>query len=242
MIKIREFHRPKLGNVEGEYEDAFAFNMRKKRFAMADGASDSVFSGIWARALVKSFVNSRLNIDDTGGLAFQMLTESRNAWYDKIDWDSLKLFVKNKAVKGSFSTFLGVEFTKGKSSYTYRAVALGDTCFIVRNNNDIISKPIEKASDFNITPKLFWSGYGAPFEKDYKWKVPNMIEFSGEIGFGENFVMATDALSKWILENKSNSWELLTKIDDPALLFNSLLQHRMMRNDDITLSVLTLQP
>lgn len=242
MIKIREFHRPKLGNVEGEYEDAFAFNMRRKRFAMADGASESVFSGIWARALVNSFVNSRIKLSDPAALAEHMLTEARSSWYDSIKWDELKLFVKNKAVKGSFSTFLGIEFTKGKSSYSYSVVALGDTCFLTSRNNAMISRPIETAADFNITPKLFWSGYGAPFEKTYKWKIPQMLEFSGEIEFGENLIMATDALSKWILENNFNSWEILTKVDEPAMLFNSLLQHRMMRNDDITLAVLTLQP
>lgn len=242
MIKVREFHRAKLGNSESEYEDAFAFNIRRKRFAMADGASESVFSGIWAKALVHSFINSKTRISDANALAEHMLTEARQTWYEQIDWDGLKLFVKNKAVKGSFSTFLGIELLKGTSTYKYKAVAFGDTCFLTIRNGRIASMPIEKASDFNITPKLFWSGYGSPFEKEYKWKIPQLLEFSGEIEFGDSLIMATDALSKWILENNYNSWEILTKVEDPAMLFNSLLQHRMIRNDDITLAVLTLLP
>ena len=43
---------PKHGNAEDEYEDAFAAG--SKRFAIADGASESSFAAPWARLLTEA--------------------------------------------------------------------------------------------------------------------------------------------------------------------------------------------
>ena len=47
---------PRTGNAAEECEDAFACNDPAGRFAVADGASESIFAGEWARLLCEAFV------------------------------------------------------------------------------------------------------------------------------------------------------------------------------------------
>src|SRR5437762_14162270 len=50
------FCEPKRGHGPQEYEDAFAGNLALGRFAVADGATESAYAGLWARMLVNEFV------------------------------------------------------------------------------------------------------------------------------------------------------------------------------------------
>ena len=65
-ICTKAFHVPKHGNAEEEYEDAFFpekhLDRKAKEFrcAVADGASESAFSGHWAQLLVHGFGRRRL--------------------------------------------------------------------------------------------------------------------------------------------------------------------------------------
>lgn len=241
MIKVREYHRPKLGNSEGEYEDAFAFNLRTKRFAIADGASDSIFSNVWAQNLVKSFVKTNVPFRYKKKLVNGLLSKSREIWFKSIDWENMKWFVKNKAVKGSFSTFLGLEIRKKGKRYHYRGIVIGDSCFFTLNE-ELFSFPLKEASEFNITPELLWSGYGSPFNEEYKWDPPELTFFEGDLHQGDSILMATDSLSKWILENGEKRFKFLVESENPLNAIEELLQSKAMRNDDITLAIITLEP
>src|SRR5437867_3316654 len=59
-VYVDTFHTQKAGNAESEYEDAF-WRPRSMlggpdiRTAVADGATDAVYSGLWARLLVKAY-------------------------------------------------------------------------------------------------------------------------------------------------------------------------------------------
>src|SRR5271165_84818 len=53
---MKVFHLPKRGNSEAEYEDAFAGDVVRGRFAIADGASEASYADVWARLLVEQFV------------------------------------------------------------------------------------------------------------------------------------------------------------------------------------------
>src|SRR5688572_8776634 len=65
-ICIQSFSLHKAGNKPEEYEDAFwptsqgRFEGRNFRLALADGATESSFSGLWAQMLVYSYGRSPL--------------------------------------------------------------------------------------------------------------------------------------------------------------------------------------
>ena len=58
MWQLREGWLPKDGNGPEEYEDAFRSLPEQGRFAVADGATETSFSGIWAAALVAAFAQA----------------------------------------------------------------------------------------------------------------------------------------------------------------------------------------
>jgi hypothetical protein len=51
VLSVQAFWLPKAGNTTKEYEDAFDYSIAERRFAVADGATDSAFAGHWARIL-----------------------------------------------------------------------------------------------------------------------------------------------------------------------------------------------
>ena len=53
----RTFWLPRRGNSPEEYEDAFALDDASGRYAVADGATEGCFTGLWARLLVEDFVS-----------------------------------------------------------------------------------------------------------------------------------------------------------------------------------------
>ena len=50
------FWLPRRGSVSAEYEDAAAADDAAGRYAVADGASEGCFTGLWATLLVDDFV------------------------------------------------------------------------------------------------------------------------------------------------------------------------------------------
>lgn len=242
MISVKEFHRPKLGNSDNEYEDAFACNFEHRRFAIADGASDSIFSNIWADSLVKSFTDLNKQVKNDESYLKEIIFGARKRWYNQIDWGSLKLFVKNKALNGSFSTFLGVQLTPSGRGYKCKIISVGDSCIFIVKEKETVPFPIDDPRKFNITPKLIWSGYGNPFPEDYNTKVPKLEYMEEVLMPGDRLLMATDAISKWIMENLPNSLDELQNDGNSYGFITGLLESREMRNDDITYSWVTLAP
>ena len=50
-VGSRTFWLPRRGNSPDEYEDAFAVDDASGRYAVADGATEGCFTGLWARLL-----------------------------------------------------------------------------------------------------------------------------------------------------------------------------------------------
>ncbi|MFG1519612.1 MAG: hypothetical protein AAE977_03940 [Thermoplasmataceae archaeon] len=239
MIVVKDFHAPKLGSRETDYEDAFAYDLELGRFAVADGASDSIFSGLWARSLSETFVNSNLKTDNEETFIHDLVRISRDKWYREIKWNDLKLFVKNKAINGSFSTFIGVETVHSDSFERLKITSVGDSCFFYINGSELVSFPLSRPEDFNISPMLIWSGYGAPFTSEFRWKSPVYKSLSTNIP-GNEFVLATDALSKWIMEFYPESWEIIHG-SNLREYFEEAVKKKQIRNDDLTLVIVEIE-
>ncbi|MGH7226717.1 MAG: hypothetical protein ACRELF_26170, partial [Gemmataceae bacterium] len=58
LLRWHAFHVHKRGNAPDEYEDAFAGDTAKARFAIADGASESSFAAMWAQLLTEGFITA----------------------------------------------------------------------------------------------------------------------------------------------------------------------------------------
>jgi hypothetical protein len=240
-VKIQNFHLSKLGNPSKEYEDSLSFDLKKGRFAIADGASGSTFSDIWARSLTETFVNSRIDLfGDTNGIMGQMVSTSRDYWYDNINWKALPWFLKNKSISGSYSTFLALQIKKVTGRLKFKSISVGDSCmFILEGNKIKNSFPIKVPEEFGNNPKLIWSGQGSPVKKSLKVPEPELLEFSGGLEKNETVILATDAAAKWIMEATEYAMNLfLNDFQSLDSKIPKLINEGKIKNDDFTVSLL----
>ncbi len=232
----------KLGNKENEYEDSISYDMDTLRFAIADGASGSAFAELWASSLTKSYIESDLSLfDDPVGVVSAIQKEARNRWYNGIAWNKLPWFLKNKATMGSYSTLLLMEMRNTDDSIEFVASAVGDSCLFVIDQRLRVSFPISDHREFGVSPKLVWSGQGQPVKLDVKLSIPSVHTVRGSVYKEDRIILATDSVSKWLLENESDDpWEIL--LENPQELKKAiadLINKKVMRNDDITAAVIT---
>ena len=85
MISIDSFRvlwHPK-GVAGGYYEDAAAFDLQERRFAIADGVSSAIFSDVWAKVLVDTAVEGDIPLDDMEAMV-EWLTPLRDQWKESL--------------------------------------------------------------------------------------------------------------------------------------------------------------
>lgn len=267
ILDMRCFGLPKAGNAPEEYEDAYGaysdatlrcnragawqipVSTHPTRLAAADGATETSFSGIWAKILVRQYCNGRLDEHTTRS---DSLARCRQIWQRSVSRKPLPWYAEQKLEMGAYAALVGLSLAADNGSLTgwWRACALGDSClFQFRRGQLIASFPMERWEDFSSRPILLSSvapSHGAePVFQDRKgnWEV------------GDDFYLATDAISMWLLR----SWHL--RDADPYYELQSIatcddlqqfvsLQRRdflgdgapRMRNDDVTIVRCTVLP
>ena len=91
---------PKRGNSEDEYEDAWAGDPAAGRFAVADGASESSFAGLWAQLLAEGFLSAPRPEDMPRWLA-----GPERRWAAEVMGLELPWYAEMKREQGAFATF-----------------------------------------------------------------------------------------------------------------------------------------
>ncbi len=229
-MKVSSWNYPKVGNLDGESEDALFFDSDKGMFSVADGASESIFSGVWAKVLTSLYIELSPDLDSEDEI-FDFLSQSRDVWLSSIQWDKLRWNVKNKAVHGSYSTFLGVKFEKSDRLICY---AVGDSCIFRVRDNQIVSFPISNSAEFGLHPELIWSGYGNPLQRKKNTKVVKLEKTELNCNSGDRIILATDALSKYIMDNGITFVNSLEENFSDKSLFDELRTSGNMKNDDVS--------
>jgi len=245
MFQVTQFHVQKLGNKPDECEDSFYYDLERGKFAIADGASECCFSRLWSTLLTEYFVRSDLSLfsienfskDELGKALLSFLPSAQDAWINKIDWPSLKWNVLEKARRGAFASFLGLEIGKKESYYMWRAIAIGDCCLLHFKSQKLMdSFPLHSSLEFGSTPSMLSS---IPSPNTH----PEVSGKEGKVEKGEIMVLATDAIVEWILrenENGGDQYKSLFSLrnDDLKAFFEELIEDGKMKNDDLTLITL----
>ncbi len=237
-MAVKTFNFSKAGNRQQESEDSFAFDQSKERYAICDGASDSIFSGLWASCLANSFVSDSFNLDNEEDY-FLMLTDARRKWFSSINWAGLPWNVKNKSIRGSYCTFLGFSIVRDDGKYC-DAWAVGDSCLFIFNQDDFLSFPLKSPDDFGVHPDLVWSGYGHPMNERKEYKPDYRVKrLSTEINDDSKIVIATDALSKYIMEGGEESLNKIVANIDSREFFDSMRSNGTIKNDDLSAIIIS---
>jgi hypothetical protein len=231
MMDVRSFNFSKVGNMPEETEDSVSINLSKNSFSVSDGASDSIFSGLWATELSKNFTSNSYDLRNSKDLA-SFLDQSRQKWMDGINWSTLKWNVKNKAMRGAYSTFLGVRIVEDSGLFL-ESYAVGDSCLFIFDENLVDSFPIKNVVDFGIHPQLIWSGYGHPLENK-RYDANTKVEYyEKEITKGSKIILATDAMSSHILKEGGNIFDILWENYENYDYFYDLRTVKKLKNDDL---------
>lgn len=243
-MDYRAFWVPKRGSSREEYEDAYDVDPAAGRFAVADGAAESVFAASWAQCLVKQFVKT-VDCDPQQWSAW--LPAVQKDWADGFRGRELPWYAEVKLQQGAFATFLGLVLTtSGQNPYDWHAVAVGDSClFHTRNQGLLEAFPMTKSEDFGTTPWLLGSRTSPKEISENR-----AVEAHG-IGYPDDRLwMMTDALAQWFwkeYEEGDKPWEKMKWVFAPlatnehfALWIEDLRGAKRLRNDDVTLLTVTL--
>ncbi len=243
-IHAESFWLQKDGNSAFEYEDAFypedvvLTRQDRFRFAIADGATDSSFSGIWARLLVRAFVEG--GGDDIEAI----LADSQPRWIEQVGKRQLPWYAEQKAEMGAFSSLLGFTICdepEVAGGYRWRAIAIGDSCLVqVREEQVSVRFPMEHSSLFDSSPFLL------PSNPRYNRAVAEHVAACcGDSLAGDTFYLMTDALACWFMAEDEQGrvpWQILrdlSTLDEREPFHEMIARLRAqgdLRNDDCTLT------
>ena len=239
------FWLPKEGSSESEYEDAFFPRRIKRRkgqrlrFAVADGATETSFSGVWARLLVRAFVRRTIGFD----FAAEQIRPLQARWEKLVHGKSLPWYAEEKLASGAFSSLLGLELSEeesgGEIKRVWRATAFGDSCLVQMRGSDIIAAfPLKESASFTSRPDLLSS-----LPTAHNASNGAVLKSEGSWGCDDSFFLMTDALGCWFFKEKEadrQPWNLLRDLDTqgqtsfPAWI-TLLRTSGAMKNDDVTL-------
>ena len=257
---VRTFWVPKRGSSHQEYEDAAwvgpagndsgEIQQQSLTVAVADGASESLLAGRWARRLVGVFGQAATATRGRRGF-IAAYREASSGWDQEVlqyiaereKRDApIQWYEEPGLAKGAYATILAVRFgcdQEGQPS-SWEAVGLGDSClFQVRDESLYVSFPISDSGSFSYQPPLLASR-GADVEvlrRHIRIKTNDWQR-------GDSFYLATDALAAWFLrtnDSQGRPWEPLRDMDtidaemDFAEWVNEQRDTGQMQNDDTTL-------
>ncbi len=239
------FRVPKAGNAIAEYEDAFCpeprvdgENRSEVSIALADGATESSFSAIWAKKLVRAYCKKKFQPQEIQ----QWLAELQRSWSKIVSRKPLPWYAEEKVRNGTFSTLLGFRICDtdetGKHCH-WEALAVGDTCLVqIRGERVLCAFPLTNSSQFNTNPFLIGSNLESNKELLSYLKVSQGVWEAGDA-----FYLMTDALAAWFfreVESDGTPWRILRDLDtEEQLPFESWIEalrnNKRIRNDDVTL-------
>lgn len=211
------FSAPKRGSKISECEDVAwvsptgdrigDISERSLRIVVADGASESLLAGKWARLLTSTFgTTSEATRSRPGFLgAYKAAVEQ---WESELDQyinererrgAPIQWFEEPGLAKGAFSTVVALDVTRPSAEKRgWRATALGDSCvFQVREDRIQSSFPVTELSEFSNRPALLPS---RPVVDD-EVLLRNVNTSRGDWEPGDTFYVATDALAAWFLKS-----------------------------------------
>jgi len=224
------------GGSSDTAEDAYAIRRGEDgifRAAIADGASDGIFSRFWAEILTQAWLPERT-------ASLPPLEPLRQRWREKAAEKPLPWNMAARLAQGAAAAFLGVAISPDG---VWQAVAVGD-CLLAHLRQDkslALSFPFTSVNDFPDLPLLLHTDPVRSAETQ-KWTMKGTLEE------GDELLLMTDALAHWYLQEtgrgeKPGVW--FEKISPPETFAHRLRHLRTsqrLRDDDATLVRLRYSP
>ncbi|MGH2414786.1 MAG: protein phosphatase 2C domain-containing protein [Microcystaceae cyanobacterium] len=240
--EILAFSFPKIGEAEKTIQDKFESSPDRSLAALADGAGSSLYPRQWAKILVQAFCQSPEDPIAKLKQSYQewlqpAQEEWRKYYLNKLRNPKRRWWQGGSQIKShGSSTFIGLRLQtlNGSEQSQWQAVAVGDSCLfkLERVTQNLFAFPIKTSQAFKGTTQCFES------LPEYPSFPPQFEE--GWYMNGDIFLLATDALSQWLLtdyENQGEGWKEMFELKEQNEVFkviDQLRQQKLIKNDDIT--------
>ena len=248
ILTPKRFTTQKEAENPEDNQDALDLNHPKGRYAVADGATRSFFPKEWAVLLVRHFCESAdfsLFSKEEGDWR-AWIAPIQKEWYEQIkekinEQDVFYLTNAFNTRESAVSTFIGIEFNMNDGEWM--AMIVGDSCLFHKSDSEFESYPMKNSADFTNQPENF-----ASFPKD---NFSEPVFESGHASSGDTFILATDALAKWILEHKEigqldvalNTLQAIETVKEFHQFVDNARHEKSIRliNDDVTLMLISVK-
>jgi hypothetical protein len=235
-LEASVFRLAKDGSSRAEYEDAIAWSRRRRRFAVADGASASAFARLWAQLLVRGYASGVLAAETIEA----DLVPLQERWSAEVEQRDLPWYAVEQARRGAFAALVGLTV---HDDGAWSALAVGDSClFLVRDGQVHTALPLADPDAFGNQPLLLGSRAVANARLRAAGAI---VTAEGAWQPGDTFLLMSDALAATFLAQS-----LLARSRDCAALevlhfqrtaagfrrwVRCLRTERLLRNDDVSL-------
>ena len=238
-LRTQQVLLPKSGFESSECEDFIGIDEQNCRFAVADGATEAFDARNWAQRLAESWVQSDSAL--TPDTFHSWVANEGTALH--ATWNQMKLpwYAEEKARKGSFAAFVGVELDLQSEVPSWKAIALGDACLLhCRDGALLKSLPLSNSASFTSAPLLVASDAVI-----HKTSADSLVIESGRCQNNDILFLLSDAAAAWYLERfEQNEFpDVLRDNEAPAAakFFENERHAGRIRNDDIAVIRLEIQ-
>ncbi len=232
-MKIFDFTIQKKGENKKSNQDAYAFDVKQRIFAISDGVSRSSFSDIWSKRIVEHFLKIPFESDSIKNEYLKKWLEPIKSKLDEeiVQMDINPMILDVAKENGSSATFLGMRIKKENRQRRISIWAVGDSnIFQIRKNKIINLFPIKKVKDFSFSTYAITSFID-------KQEI-DVIHDEWIILGGDILVLSTDAFSKWLLDSYvkgQKPWKKIIKNYSKMKNFIEYLRlQNKIENDDTT--------
>lgn len=224
---------PKDTHYPESNEDAYAWDESTQRAAVFDGATESFAAQRWVALARTQWLTGHP----------QWLQRAREEYERDIEGLNLSWAQLEAAERGSFTTLVSVEST----SMGMQITTIGDSCIFLLEGAEIIAcAPYVSQAEFFASPQaLSTRAQDKLSESDARTEIvgDNYVISFGVLT-GRQLLLATDALSQWLMVNKPQERleRLLAALGEGNLdaLVASERASRQLKTDDTTALLLTI--
>lgn len=250
-LKITAQIKQHAGDMLSECQDSFDMNIENLSFAVADGVSQAYRPELWSRLLTKYFVqnpetffvwnNTNIKLNSNHALKDRWEELVEQAYEEATDNERFLLDMKRSSINIGASTFIGVQFKEDGIQY----FTIGDSVLFFysfqRRKIEIISSMLGDGDSlaFNNSPEYIDTN-----EQNHGSIIEGRLDYEDGI-----ILMATDALSDWIVEQQEAFEQALGKLTDCKnhkeydTLINELRSGKQLpklKDDDTTFIVIEI--
>jgi len=234
----------KLGEDYKGCHDRFCINEQERRFAIADGVSNSFFPAMWADLLVKDFCQTGFgngfSIEESRkSWLEEMINRCKDQWYKEVSRlleKGMPFYTRNKfnMRESAAATIVALEFDS-EEIMRWKLFCLGDSYFFLFDRD---LKMVEAHSS-QLDGKTF-DNY-PDYLDSYKGLVRGKPQWREGVGEEANTIlMVTDALAEWIFYRKDRPEELeqIFKVKNKEEFIEFVKKEKkkdVLKDDDITL-------